>query len=102
MVVAFAHALQQSLAGLRLDAGIVRDIQSNAARLGGLDTPSNQDPETTAMIQAAIAQAFVFGFRMIMLLCAALALASASVASRTIPFRGAERVSDLGRVVAAK
>jgi hypothetical protein len=100
MVGAFGHALQQSLRSLNLDPGIVEYIRSNAAKLGGLVPPS-QDPNTTAMIRSAVDQAFVFGFRMIMVLCAALALGSAMTASWMIPSKGAERVPHFGTVATA-
>ena len=88
MVAAFAHSLRQSLSGLDLNADLVHEIESNTARLGSLAVPSSQDPQTAAMIGAAIAKAFVFGFRLIMLLCAGLATASAVVAWRKIPSEG--------------
>jgi hypothetical protein len=49
-------------------------------------------------IRIAIAQAFVFGFRIVMLICAALAMMSAAVASRMIPSRRAEMVGRVGHV----
>jgi EmrB/QacA subfamily drug resistance transporter len=98
MVAAFGHALRDSLGGLKLNADVAHELESNVARLGSLDAPSGTDPETAATIRAAIAQAFVFGFRLIMLLCAGLAMASVAVAWRNIPPRSAESVADLGRV----
>jgi hypothetical protein len=47
-----------------------------------------------------IADAFVFAFRLIMLLCAVLAIASAGIAWRKIPTETAARASDLGGVAA--
>jgi MFS family permease len=96
MVKAFGHALEELLRGLNLDPGIVQFIQSNLVRLGGL-APPTQDPKTTAAILDAIAHAFVFGFRTIMVLCAALALGSSAVALRLIPSRGAESAQKFGR-----
>jgi hypothetical protein len=69
MVAAFAHSLRDSLAGLSLNADAVHDLESHQARLGSLDVPTSVDPQTAATIRAAIAEAFVFGFRLIMLLC---------------------------------
>ncbi|HMK31824.1 MAG TPA: MFS transporter [Terriglobales bacterium] len=85
MVAAFDHSLRQSLAGLNLNAEVVRELKSNAARLGSLDAPSSVDPQIGETIRAAVAKAFVFGFRLIMLLCAGLAVASSAVAWRKIP-----------------
>jgi EmrB/QacA subfamily drug resistance transporter len=82
---AFAHSLRQSLANLNLNATIVHQLESNVAELGGLEPPPDVDSQTAVAIRSAIADAFVFGFRLIMLLCAVLALASAGVAWRKIP-----------------
>jgi len=84
MVAAFAHSLSASLAGLHLEPGMMHEIRSNAAQLGGLNAPASTDATTAAIIRADIAQAFVFGFRIIMLLCAGLSLASALIASRMV------------------
>jgi len=89
MVSAFSVRLQHSLAGLDLDPAVLHQIQSSVISLAGLEVPANLDPQTTSAIQAAIAHAFIFGFRLIMLICAALAVASAAVASRMIPARTA-------------
>jgi len=96
MVKVFGHALNQSLRSLNPDSGIVQFVQSNLVKLGGL-VPPTKDPKTAATIRDAIAHAFVFGFRTIMVLCAALALGSAAFASRMIPSRGAEPTQKAGR-----
>jgi EmrB/QacA subfamily drug resistance transporter len=85
MVAAFAYSLQHRLASLNLNTSIVHELESNVTKLGGLDAPAGVDLQTTAAIRSAIADAFVFGFRLIMLLCAILAMASAGVAWRKIP-----------------
>ncbi len=85
MVKAFSHQLRQSLAGIQLAPGILQSIQSNAVKLAGMNVPSGLDANTQAIMRQAIAQAFVFGFRLIMLICAGLALMSAGVALRMIP-----------------
>lgn len=87
MVAAFAHSLRGSLAALNLNADVVHELESNVAKLGDLHAPPGVDPRTTATIRAAVVQAFVFGFRLITLLCALLAGVSAVVAWRKIPAR---------------
>ena len=87
MVSAFSHRLQQSLATLDLAPGVLHQIQSSEIRLAGLEVPSDLDARTSWALRAAIDQAFVLGFRLIMLLCACLAVASAAVALRMIPSR---------------
>jgi len=89
MVSAFSHRLQRSLDSLDLAPGVLRQIQSSEIRLAGLEVPSGTDSRSSWALRAAIDQAFVFGFRLIMLLCAGLAVASAAVASRMIPSRAA-------------
>jgi MFS family permease len=93
MAAAFAHSLRESLATHRINPSIVSKLEENATKLGDLDAPSNQDRETRATVRAAVAQSFVFGFRIIMLLCAALAVASGAVAWRMIPSRVAGKGS---------
>jgi hypothetical protein len=90
MVAAFGHRLQKSFATLSIATNVLHDIQANAVKLGGLAAPSNLDAKAAATIRNAVTQAFVFGFRMIMLICAGLAAASAGVASRMIPSQRAE------------
>jgi len=85
MVKLFSSSLNRSLTGRLLPPGIVDYVRSNEIKLAGLDPPSGLEPDTTALIRASISQAFVFGFRTVMLICAALSLASAAVASIMIP-----------------
>jgi hypothetical protein len=59
-------------------------------KLGALEVPANQDKPTKETIRTAIAQAFVVGFRIVILICAGLALLSSLVAWRMIPSRTAE------------
>jgi len=75
---------------------------------------SHEEPETvsgqwldtilcTAMtIRSVVAQAFVSGFRLVMLVCASLAIASAAVAWRMIPTRTAQRAPDFGPICGRK
>lgn len=85
LVSAFSGRLQHLLATLNLAPAVLHEIQSNAIKLAGTAVPSNLDPVTSAAVRAAIIQAFVFGFRMIMLISAGLAAASAVVAWRMVP-----------------
>jgi EmrB/QacA subfamily drug resistance transporter len=90
MVATFSHSLRALLASLHLDSPVVHDLESNVARLGGLSAPADLDPQIATKVRGAITHAFVFGFRIIMLVCMALAIASATVAWRLIPVRGLE------------
>lgn len=101
MAAAFAHSLRQSLDGLHLNASVVQQLESNVAKLGSLGAPSGVDSQTASTISSVIAESFIFGFRLIMLFCAGLAIASSAVAWRKIPAVSAARVPDLGDVAAA-
>jgi len=90
MVATFAHALRELLAGLNLSAHMRQELESNVARLGSLGAPSEADPQTMTTIRFAVVRAFIYGFRLIMVICAGLAIASAGVAWRKMPSRSAE------------
>lgn len=100
MAAAFAYSLRKSLASLNLSASIVDQLESNVAQLASLAAPPGVDSQTAAAIRSVIADAFVFAFRLIMLLCAVLAIASAGIAWRKIPTKTAASASDLGGVAA--
>ncbi|HVI08792.1 MAG TPA: DHA2 family efflux MFS transporter permease subunit [Candidatus Binatia bacterium] len=85
MVSAFTRSLDRSLANSKVDPAIVHQLESNSDRLGSLSAPASADPHTSSIIRDAVAQAFVFGFRMIVLICAGLAVASAAIAYRRVP-----------------
>src|SRR5579863_4646812 len=85
MVAAFTHRLQGSLAGLNLPVDVLHQIQAGAVKLGALKVPSNVDASASAKVQGAISAAFVFSFRIVMLISAALSLGSAAVAMVMIP-----------------
>lgn len=82
---AFGHRLQILLSHVHLEPDVLRGIQANMAKLGGLQPPPNLAPGTAAQIQSDVAEAFVFAFRLIMYLCAGLALASSAIAFEMIP-----------------
>jgi EmrB/QacA subfamily drug resistance transporter len=85
MVDAFGFSLKHELANLGLSSDVLHEIQSRVIKLAGLEPPSHLDASTSAAIRTAINQAFVFGFRLIMLFCVGLAAASSAVAWLFIP-----------------
>ena len=85
LVKLFSFSLNRSLVGAILPHGILEYVRSNEIKLAGLDLPSGLNGDTTAFLRASISQAFVFGFRVVMFICAGLCLASASVAVLMIP-----------------
>jgi hypothetical protein len=51
----------------------------------GLQLPAGLDPTANAAIKESVRKAFVYGFRIVMLICSGLSLASAAVAWLMIP-----------------
>ena len=85
MVNAFSARLDSRLANFSLAAGTLHDIQAGEIKLAGLQLPASLDPRTGAAIRESVQEAFVFGFRIIMLICAGLSVASTAVAWLLIP-----------------
>jgi hypothetical protein len=79
MVNAFGYRLNRTLVSLPISAAEVHEIQSQEVRLAGLQPPASIDGATRAAFRKAVAEAFVFGFRLFMFICAALALAGAAI-----------------------
>lgn len=87
MVNAFGSRLNRGLTDLVLPPAILQQVQADVIKLAGLPVPTGLDPGTTAAVRQLIAQAFVSGFRIVMLICAGLSVASAVVAGFMIPKR---------------
>jgi predicted MFS family arabinose efflux permease len=85
MVKAFGSRLNYSLAHVLLPPGVLQELQANETKLAGLQIPSGVSPSLRAAISASVREAFVFGFRVVMLICAGLSLGSTSVAWSVIP-----------------
>jgi hypothetical protein len=85
MVSAFGSRLSQTLVSLSLPPGVLHAVQSEETKLAALPIPANIDPALTAAIKEALAKSFVFGFRVVILICAGLAAASSAVAGLMIP-----------------
>ena len=88
MVKAFGFWLNHSLAHFSLPPEVLEEIRAEATKLAGLQVPGGLDPSARAMVKQSIGEAFVFGYRIVMLICGVLALASAAVAWRMIPKSG--------------
>jgi EmrB/QacA subfamily drug resistance transporter len=80
MVKAFGSGLNHSLGHFVLPPGILQELHANESKLAGLQVPGGLDPGTEAGIRGSIRGAFVFGFRIVMLICGGLALMGAAVA----------------------
>ncbi len=84
MVKAFGSQLNHILAHLSLSPAVLEQLRANEIKLAGLRAPPGLSPGTGAMIDQSIKQSFVFGFRIVMWMCAGLSLASAAVSWLTI------------------
>jgi EmrB/QacA subfamily drug resistance transporter len=93
MVKAFGLRLNSSLAHLMIPADVLRDLRANEMKLAGLQAPSGLSSSMETAVTGSIRAAFVFGFRTIMLICAALAVASTAVTWFVIPKIGTARVA---------
>lgn len=80
MVKAFSSHLNHSLDQLSLPPGMLQKLQSDEIKLASLSAPAALDPNTRTTIRGMIGDAFVFGFRIVMLICAGLSATSAVVA----------------------
>ena len=69
------------------------ELQANKNKLAGLQVPAGLSPNLKAAIDTSIGQAFVFGFRTVMLICAGLSLGSAAVAWFLIPRAGSPKTA---------
>jgi MFS family permease len=85
MVNAFSSHLNRDLARISLPPEVLRELQANKIKLAGLPIPNNLNPSTKAAVKESIDDAFIFGFRIVILICAGLAIASSAVAALMIP-----------------
>lgn len=88
MVNAFAFHLDHRLAQLSLSPDVLQGLKANEIELAGLQVPAGLDPGMKAAVRESIGEAFVFGFRIVILICAGLSLASAAVSWLMIPASG--------------
>jgi EmrB/QacA subfamily drug resistance transporter len=77
MVHSFSTRLDRDLARLQLWPDVKKNLESNYIKLAALEIPASVDSSTSAEIKASIDQAFVYSFRLVMLISAGLAVASA-------------------------
>ena len=87
MVNAFGHRLNRNLAHVSLPTNILHEVQVNEIKLAGLPVPSGLNTSTKNIVKESIDEAFVFGFRIVMLICAGLSVVSSVVAGIMVPGR---------------
>ena len=80
MLQAFKSGLDQRLSNWKLPESASRALQAQSIKLAAIAAPGDQDPGTRQVIRRAIDESFVSGFRIVMAIGAALAIASAGTA----------------------
>ncbi len=90
MLHVFNHALDERLAERNLPTSVTRSLQMQRTKLAAVAIPEDQGPATQQVIRRAIDESFVSGFRVVMAMGVALAIASAATA---LIFIGAARNS---------
>jgi EmrB/QacA subfamily drug resistance transporter len=80
MVRSFSARLNLDLARLPIPPEIMKNLESNYIKLGALEIPASLDSRTFAEAKASVDEAFVYAFRLMMLICAGLSVASAAQA----------------------
>jgi EmrB/QacA subfamily drug resistance transporter len=91
MVNVFATRLDHRLESIGLPQSARDEVRSDRTKLAALVLPDNIAPEFRNEAQADVSDAFVFAFRIIALCCAALSIASTSVAALFIKGQGADK-----------
>ncbi len=97
MVQVFNGALNARIASLNLPADAQAQLDAQRVNLAAAQPPTGLDQQTAAVVNQAIDEAFIRGFRVVMLLAAGLAVASAASAWFTITderVRAAQPVGD--------
>jgi hypothetical protein len=84
MLHVFSDRLDQRLKESRVPASVSKSLEAQRTKLAAIMIPEDLDQETRQLIRHAIDESFVSGFRTIMAIGAALAVASALTASALI------------------
>src|SRR5215212_693669 len=77
MFVSFGSSLDHRLAALDLPPEARQQLEEGKVKLGGAQAPEGLGPAQSANVERAIDEAFVSGYRVVMLVAVAIALASA-------------------------
>jgi hypothetical protein len=86
--VTFSANLDARLGTMELSPEVREAVEAEKVELGAAQAPEGVRTETAARIEEAVAESFVAGFRLIMVVSAGLALASALVAALMVGDRG--------------
>ncbi len=77
MFVSFGSSLDERLAPLNLPAEARKQLEEEKVKLGGAEAPEGLDASLAAKVERTVDEAFVSGYRVVMLVATAMALASA-------------------------
>jgi hypothetical protein len=77
MLHAFSQTLASRLNEIQLDDQLKHSLYDQRVKLAGIEMPATADSRTREKIKLVVADSFIFSFRTIMIISAALALASA-------------------------
>ncbi len=80
MLHVFKTRLDHRLSSANLPASVAQSLQSQSIKLAAIDIPENVNSETHQLIRRAVDESFVSGFRWVIVIGAALAVASAVTA----------------------
>ena len=80
MLHTFSATLARRMNEIKFDERVKHAVYEQRVKLAGVELPPDADPVTREQFKGAVADSFVFGFRIIMWTSAALALASAASA----------------------
>jgi len=80
----FRGALVARLASPQIDSAVRQQVESESSRLAGIEIPSGLPSTERDAIRVAVGDSFVSGFRLALMLAAALALASSASAELMI------------------
>jgi EmrB/QacA subfamily drug resistance transporter len=80
MVAAFGHRLHQEIRQLAVPPNVIDTIEMNQTKLAAIPIPENLSADLRSSLRRVIQDSFIFGFRIVALLCAGLAILSAVIA----------------------
>lgn len=80
MLAVFNRQLDRHLSGLQLTPAVGHSLDDQRTRLAGAQVPENLEAATRTALKSAISEAFVSGFRVVMMIAVGLALLSAASA----------------------
>jgi EmrB/QacA subfamily drug resistance transporter len=84
MVNTFSTGLDQKAARLGISQQVRGELRANDMRLAGIEIPRGVDSQQVPLVKAAVSDAFIHAFRIVVCCCTALAFMSSLTAGLTI------------------